>query len=508
MEKHSEVDAKLHIDYDSMCHRVALELTTDELKDIKFLLRQEIGRATLEKMKDGKDLIMNLEKREYFTKEYVTKLEKLLTDAKVFSLATIVREYNDCIPRIPNLDEYDGVARNYATHSMTIVQNFVETENVRRLEDIITRKGAVLVKGPSGAGKSQNAFHFAKKFRFENQQSIVWRVHCKSTREMHLSYANLMLRLGLREVIRYNEFNIRECIKKMFDRIYKRLTEDEYLKHKHLIIMDDMESPKTAQEVHEMMEYFIIAKNIYVIGTSQNRYSPMLDYEYGMEVSKMTEKEVIELFKMYNDVNEPTEISEIKELAKNLDYLPLCLALASSYIKITKTSISQYNKNWSDLQKHAHEISTEGKNFDASYILTLEKLKKDLPECSRKLLQYIPYLNHNIIPIQLFESLLESDSSSKETDVNTLLAALHDYSLAAISGSGSTRIISIHSVTVWFLDKLKSESKRQEERLFLLRHFCYYIDNDARLTETMNRNVNFLEHACFLLRNLEKNGGR
>ncbi|XP_076070483.1 uncharacterized protein LOC143042111 [Mytilus galloprovincialis] len=507
MEKHSEIDAELRIDYDSMCNKIAKELTTEDLKEIKFLLRADIGKATWENIKDGKDLVTVLERREYFTRNEVTKLEKLFIDVKLFTLATVVRQYNDCIPRMLKIDESEGIARNYATHSMTIVQNFVETENYRRMEEIINRKGAVLVKGPPGAGKSQNAFHYANKFRKEHQQSIVWRVHCKSTREMHLSYTNLMLRLGIREVIRYSESDINECIRMMFDRVYKKLTEDEYTQHTHLIIMDDMESPKTAQEVHEMMEYFIIAKNIYVIGTSQHRYSPMLTYKYGTEVSKMTDNEVIELFKLDNNTNDPTDINEIKELAKKMDYLPLCLALAASYIRITKTSIGQYNRNWSELQKQAHEISTEGKKFDASYILTLEKLEKDLPESSKNLLQYIPYLNNNTIPIQLLESLLEYDSSSTETDVNTLLAALHDYSLAAISGKGVTRIIAFHSVTVWFLDKRKSESERQEERLFLLRHFCYYIDNDARLTETMNRNVKFLEHACCLLRSLEKNGG-
>ncbi|CAG2206290.1 unnamed protein product [Mytilus edulis] len=174
MEKHSEVDAELRIDYDSMCNKISKELTT--------------GEATWEKIKDGKDLVTVLERREYFTRNEVTKLEKLFTDVKVSTLATVVRQYNDCIPRMLKIDESEGIARNYATHSMTIVQNFVETENYRRMEEIITKKGAVLVKGPPGAGKSQNAFHYANKFRKKHQQSIVWRVHCKSTREMHLSY--------------------------------------------------------------------------------------------------------------------------------------------------------------------------------------------------------------------------------------------------------------------------------------------------------------------------------
>jgi hypothetical protein len=56
---------------------------------------------------------------------------------------------------------------------------------------------------------------------------------------MHLSYANLMLRLSIRDTIRYSEHNILECIEKMFQRVYEKLTNEQYKKWNHLIIMDD-----------------------------------------------------------------------------------------------------------------------------------------------------------------------------------------------------------------------------------------------------------------------------
>jgi hypothetical protein len=69
-------------------------------------------------------------------------------------------------------------------------------------------------------------------------------------------------------------------------------------------------------------------------------------------------------------------------------------------------------------------------------------------------------INHTDIPIQLLESLLETDSTTKEADVNTFLAVLCDYSLATISGRGDNRVISIHSVTVWILGKKKTEDEK------------------------------------------------
>lgn len=68
------------------------------------MLRADIGKATWENIKDGKDLVTVLERREYFTRNEVTKLEKLFTDVKLFTLATVVRQYNDCIPRMLKID--------------------------------------------------------------------------------------------------------------------------------------------------------------------------------------------------------------------------------------------------------------------------------------------------------------------------------------------------------------------------------------------------------------------
>jgi hypothetical protein len=79
-----------------------------------------------------------------------------------------------------------------------------------------------------------------------------------------------------------------------------------------------------------------------------------------------------------------------------------------------------------------HDIAPEGKQFEAAYDLTLRKLEKDLPKNARNLLKYVTHINHTVIPIQLLESLLETDSTTKEADVNTFLAVLCDYSLVKV----------------------------------------------------------------------------
>jgi hypothetical protein len=92
---------------------------------------------------------------------------------------------------------------------------------------------------------------------------------------------------------------------------------------------------------------------------------------------------------------------------------------------------------------------------------------------SRNLLKYITHINHTAIPIQLLESLLETDSTTKEADVNTFLAVLCDYSLATISGRGDNRVISIHSVTVVRCHELVSVTLTNS-RCILQCHIVFY----------------------------------
>ena len=54
-----------------------------------------IGKATLEKITDGHKLIEMLEEREYFTRENVEKLQKLLMKLQFERLAGVVRQYSN-----------------------------------------------------------------------------------------------------------------------------------------------------------------------------------------------------------------------------------------------------------------------------------------------------------------------------------------------------------------------------------------------------------------------------
>ena len=58
-------------------------------------MRDQLGKAILEKITDGRYLIEILEKREYFTRKNVEKLKKLLMDTKVEKLAGVVRQYSN-----------------------------------------------------------------------------------------------------------------------------------------------------------------------------------------------------------------------------------------------------------------------------------------------------------------------------------------------------------------------------------------------------------------------------
>ena len=292
-----------------------------------------------------------------------------------------------------------------------------------------------------------------------------------------------------------SDYDTEDCIIIMLDLAISNMTNQRNVTRKHLIILDDIESPEDAI-VYTAMDRFIVAENIYVIATSNKRFLPDHYEKYGMEMDKMTEPEAISLFSFYSEIEE----KQVKLLAKNLDYLPLALSLAASYIKITHISVKEYNKNLLGSQLQADTLGIH--SLARSYSMTLKRLDNELTNASRRVISYVSYLSHQNIAVTLLKSFLPSQMSKKEreNEINKLLLALTDYSLAVVDGIGENRTLSIHGVSCLMIENEKTENQIRQDVNYLLKHYCYYIDTDARLVESMKRNICFIHHAVLLLR--------
>ena len=130
---------------------------------------------------------------------------------------------------------------------------------------------------------------------------------------MYLSFATLMSHLKIECIL--SDYDPTGCILTMLDLAIANLTNQRNVQRKHLIVLDDMESPEDAV-VYNSMDKFIRAENIYVVATSNKRFLPDHFEIYGMEMDKMTEQEALSLFSF----SSKSEEKQLKLLAKNLDF--------------------------------------------------------------------------------------------------------------------------------------------------------------------------------------------
>ncbi|XP_063404882.1 uncharacterized protein LOC134688269 [Mytilus trossulus] len=473
--------------YNAMCQIIVDDLNADDIKHLKFSLRSTLTNGELENIEDGQDLITTLEKRDLLSQKNVSLLHNLL-EKKCGRLAKIVGAYDLTITpqRTYNKDKYD-------ISSMNIVEQFVKTSAADQVFDLLKNKGAAFIKGPNGVGKSQIAFWYANQFYKENKKSVIWRINSKSLESTHLSLATLLSTLNNYEDHLISQKVLSQCVTNMFDIVLRTLESEQWQQHQHLIVMDDIFNPKD-DIMYEMLQRFINLKNVNLLATSNVSYPTELASSYEVQISGMTPEEAISLL---------TSASEdkdcLKKLVKNLNYLPLAISLASSYIKTTKISIGDYLRNISAFQMQAQQEDKKGQNLQASYDMTLQNVENNLSSHCKRVLSLIPYLSHTSISVDVLKTFLPEEVIERELEITNLMSALQNYSLASARRSGNIRLLEMHGLSVWVLKNKKSSEQEKEDLLWLLKHYCREMAIDVRLVKNGNRNMEFLDHACLLM---------
>ncbi|XP_052088930.1 uncharacterized protein LOC127725753 [Mytilus californianus] len=473
--------------YNAMCQKIVDDLNSDDIKHLKFCLRRDLSKGELENIEDGQDLITTLEKRDFLSQKNVSLLHGLL-EKKCGRLAKIVGAYDLTITpqRTYNKDKYD-------ISSMNIVEHFVKTSAADKVFHLLKNKGAAFIKGPNGVGKSQIAFWYANHFYKENKKSVIWRINSKSLESTHLSLATLLSTLNIYDDHMISQTNLSLCVKNMFDVVLSTLVSEQWQQDKHLIVMDDIFNPKD-DIMCEMLERFVHLKNVNLIATSNVSYSTDLASSYEVHISRMTAEEAISLL---------TSASEdkdcLKKLVQNLNYLPLAISLASSYIKTTKISIRDYLRNISAFQMQAQQEDKKGQNLQASYDMTLQNVENNLSPHCKRVLSLIPYLSHTSISVDVLKTFLPEKVIERELEITNLMSALQNYSLASARRSGNIRLLEMHGLSVWVLKNKKSSEQEKEDLLWLMKHYCREMAIDVRSVKNANRNIEFLDHACLLM---------
>ncbi|VDI56722.1 Hypothetical predicted protein [Mytilus galloprovincialis] len=475
--------------YKKLTHEVALGLSKDNIKEIKFVLRDFKKRA-LEKVINGTDLIQLLEERDCLSVYQVDKLAHLLRTINRHDLDKKVQMFKDSA-----ISSYLATHDYFGLNSMHVNTNYMETLEYRNICDHLKQDNLVILKGPPGTWKSQHAFKYAHYFSQEQKndlKSLVWRVDCSTDINIYNSLSHLMNYFKIHCIS--SENRIEESIEMMIMSTVATLESECYKDSKHLFILLGIICTTLPKEIiNTILKHLKPHENILVILTVNESLSE--DFENNViEMHGMTEEEAI----AFLDV--PDSMAA-KNVAKILSFSPAGLVYARTYMHQTKISIEHYLKRFENITSIEDQENSTTKACQLLIDRADEKLKKQ----KIKLLQYLPYFNTDNIPVFLLKSLLPRNLSDNEKSslINTFLKILTSYSLIAISGQDDSRVIAAHSYTLMILKSSKTKDERLAHMETLLDYFVSYMDLDARLLEVIHRNVLLVNHAKAFLNNFE-----
>ncbi|XP_071152305.1 uncharacterized protein [Mytilus edulis] len=387
--------------------------------------------------------------------------------------------------------DYISKEEHFDITCMKVVDNFKETIQFREMVEKIEKNRIVLVKGPNGSGKSQSSFAYANQFSATFPSATIWRIPCSSMQSMTMSLSILMTNLKIDSGEMCKERGIYSRFHDMIKTVFVRMSDMNDTNH--LIILDDIESPEEPV-IDLILKKVIQTKNIYVIGTSNKRFMITQYRKYGMKMNRMTETEAFSFFEFAEYSRE-----DVTTLAKKLDCLPLALSFAATYIENTQTSIENYIHLLENDEISEHILGAD--LVFQPFNLILQRLQNDLTKKVQCVLSYAPYFVYDNISVMLLKSLLPDflSEGEKEAEINNLIITLRKYSVAVVKGYGERRSISIHSMTCLAIRKNKTKEQIKQEVSYLLKHYCFIMDLDLRLIESIKRNVCYLSHATLLL---------
>ncbi|CAC5406086.1 unnamed protein product [Mytilus coruscus] len=464
--------------YRILTKEIALGLSSDNIKIIKFLIR-DVGKGVLEKIITGTDIVQLLEERDMLSPEKVATLRTLLQTAGRNDLDKKVQQYvESAISR--NLSNHDY----YGLHGMYVNSYYKETTEYHSLCDHMLRNNSVILKGPPGTWKSQHAFRYAHKFsetRKQNQKSLIWRVECNTDLNIYNSLSHLMNFLDIQCINSENHMD--ESIELMLSRAIQVLESEHYKNIEHLFILLGSVSPQ-----NNLIEMFLrqlsVYENISIIVTTSKSLSNDFD-KFVIGLQGMTENEAVRFLNV-----DDSSAEKAKELAKRLSYLPDGLIFAKTYIHTTKISINTY------IERLENITSTDSASKKACELLICKAENKMSPN-EKKVLHFMPYLNTDNIPIFILKSLLPHKLNREEKAIliDNFIRSLENYSLISIKGIDEHRLITAHRFTLMIVKVSSTRSERENHLNELLNFFMCYVDLYARLLEVIHRNVLLLEHA-------------
>jgi len=315
--------------------------------------------------------------------------------------------------------------------------------------------------------KTQIALEYAYR-QFNLECHIFW-VYGKSQGTFSRDYQDISTRLKLPR-FSDKEDELLLGVKRWFE-------SDE--SGKWLLVLDNADNPSEFQGNQRGISRYLPqgSKGTLIVTTRSNAIANRLGCKT-IGVAKMKPKEAEDLFRqLHNGSIEPADTNAIHELLRALDYLPLAIAAATTYMKETGTLPTEYleilnstrtnqagllMKKFYDIRRELQEDGTESADSKedmtesvlSTYYITFRRIQELCP-LAANLLQLIAFWDSRAIP-ELFLTESELDGAKDLLLFNEARGYLFDYAL--ISRSTIPKTYDIHRLVHLSMETYASQN--------------------------------------------------
>ncbi len=329
------------------------------------------------------------------------------------------------------------------------------------------------VSGAGGIGKSELARKYAYIRRNDFNNNVAW-MNAETQESLRESFLMLAedLKIPTTEERKGKERD--RDIKSIVKDVYKYFTNVA-----SLFIFDNAEKYKDISEfLPSSFSLFPDDKEFYVLITSRNQ-----DWEVGeegkIEVIKLngfTPQEAVDFIKKSLNIENDLQNEHIEKLARELQYFPLALRQAVTYIKETnkksefrghkKFEISDYLKKYEKDAQELLEFSHKSDRYAKTTLLTWKIALENIRETGNngkealEILEIMAYLAPDNIPIEgLFSKLAFDEMIIGEERSWSAVELLSDYSMIDVEKGVSN----IHRLVQQVIRiELNNQSKEEE----------------------------------------------
>ena len=320
----------------------------------------------------------------------------------------------------------------------------------------------ISVSGLGGIGKSSIARKYAQRYSKYYGGNVIW-INAETYDSLKDSFYRLAKKLKVDVEEEKNGQKQEREIKSIAEDVYKY-----FANKKSLFIFDNAEKYKTQTEKDEGIDKFLplqsapnVNKPNIIITSRKQNWDKKIKV---IELKIFSEEEAKEFIKKALEIRDESKDKEVKELAKELEYFPLALKQAVSYINDQKIEISEYIKEYKEEAKEMLDFGPpEGgtdsytKTVYTTWKVTFGKIEqKDNGQQAIDILNMMAYF----VPDSIAKSMF-SKSGEVDRKLRSAIQLLTSYSMVREEGEKQD-ILDIHRLVQQVI-RLELKTSGQEE---------------------------------------------